>query len=83
MLYQMVLGEDASCFCIKNINIFRIFRRECVLYVKAYGFNYDTVDYMALNLLCKLSGRKHIDLCSGKRIIPSSCLKTNSQVNFL
>ena len=75
--------EDTSCFCIKNINIFRIFKREYVLYIKAYGFSYNIVNYIALNLFYKLLSYKYIDLCLGKKITLSSCPKTNNQVNFL
>ena len=48
--------ENISCFYIKNINIFKIFEKECVLYIKAYSFSYDIVNCIALNLFCKLSG---------------------------
>ena len=78
-----MLREDVSCFYIKNINIFRIFKREYVLYIKAYSFSYNTVDCITLNLLYKLLSYKHIDLYLNKRIILSSYFKTNSRVNFL
>ena len=78
-----MLKEDISYFCIKNINIFRIFKKKYILYIKAYSFNYNTINYITLNLLYKLLGYKHIDLYLSKKITLSSCLKTNSQVNFL
>ena len=83
MFYQIVLGENINYFYIKNINIFKIFKKEYVLYIKAYGFSYNIIDYIALNLLYKLPGYKYINLYLSKKIILSSCLKTNNQVNFL
>ena len=78
MLYQIVLKENISYFCIKNINEFRIFRREYILYIKAYGFSYDIVDCIALDFFCKFLSYKYINLYLSKRITLSSCPKTNN-----
>ena len=73
-----MLKKDISCFCIKNINIFRIFRKEYILYIKIYNFSYNIINCIALNLFYKLLNYKHINLYLSKRITLSFYLKINN-----